>query len=115
MFQNIIDIEKEENEIDEAIFDENINNKNLKNTMQGLFTKQNILTYIIAFMLSMVSSINGMAPFGLAIFAATLSNAMPIGIVYIVTLIGTAIGFGMQGVLTYIFTSLVFVRNGTSF
>lgn len=115
MFQNIIDIEKEENEINEAIFDENINNKNLKNTLQKLFTKQNILIYIVAFMLSMVSSINGMAPFGLAIFAAALSNIIPIGIVYIVTLVGTAIGFGTQGVLTYIFTSLIFVRNGTNF
>lgn len=50
-----------------------------------------------------------MAPFGLAIFAAALSNGIPAGIVYIATVIGTAIGFGGSGVLTYILTSLVFV------
>ncbi len=50
-----------------------------------------------------------MAPFGLAIFAAALSNAVPAGVIYILTFIGTSIGFGMQGALTYILTSLVFI------
>ena len=50
-----------------------------------------------------------MAPFGLAIFAAALANAVPAGVIYILTFIGTCIGFGMQGALTYILTSLVFV------
>ena len=105
MFQNIVDVEKE----DTIVEDKSINkNEHIKNTMKELFTKQNIITYIVAFMISMVSGINGMAPFGLAIFAAAISNAIPAGIIYIVTLIGTAIGFGGQGVLTYILTSLVF-------
>ena len=50
-----------------------------------------------------------MAPFGLAIFAAALSNAVPAGIVFILTLIGTGISFGASGVLTYILTTLLFV------
>ena len=50
-----------------------------------------------------------MAPFGLAIFAAALSNGIPTGIIYILTLIGTLIGFGGQGVLTYLLTSFVFI------
>lgn len=50
-----------------------------------------------------------MAPFGLAIFAAALSNGIPAGIIYILTLIGTLIGFGGQGVLTYLLTSFVFI------
>ena len=85
MFQNIVDEEKEENISQEDI---RIDKKeNIKNLLKKLFTKQNILVYILSFMLSMVSGINGMAPFGLAIFAAALSNAVPAGIIYFLTLI----------------------------
>ena len=107
MFQNIVDEEKEENVSREDI---KIDKKeSVKNILKKLFTKQNILVYILAFMLSMVSGINGMAPFGLAIFAAAISNAIPTGIVYILTIIGTYIGFKSSGALTYILTSLVFI------
>ena len=50
-----------------------------------------------------------MAPFGLAIFAAALSNGVPTGIIYILTIIGTIIGFGGQGVLSFLLTSFVFI------
>lgn len=110
MFQNIVDVEKEDVTEDVA-FEENDKRKNIRDIIKKIFTKQNILTYILATALSMVSTINGMAPFGLAIFAACISNAYPAGIVYICTLIGTAVGFGAQGVLTYILTSLVFIRR----
>ncbi|MCI9366453.1 MAG: hypothetical protein HFJ54_08155, partial [Clostridia bacterium] len=83
--------------------------KRVKQVIKKLFTKQNILMYILAFMLSTVSGINEMAPFGIAIFAAMLSNALPIGITYLIVLIGTSIGFGANGSLTYILTSLVFI------
>ena len=66
-------------------------------------------------MISMVSfggsSSLGLAPFALAITAATLSNGIPIGIVYIVTCIGTFIGFGGNGLLNYIITSIVFLAS----
>ena len=103
MFQNIVDVEKQETAVED-----NSKHENKKVVLKKLFTIQNIITYIVSFMLSMVGGINGMAPFGLAIFAAAISNANPAGILYILTLIGTAIGFGSQGVLTYIFTSLIF-------
>ena len=76
MFQNI-DLEEEQKEVVEE--ETTINKKEkTKQILKKLFTKQNILMYVISFMLSMVSSINGMAPFGLAIFAAALSNALPV-------------------------------------
>ena len=83
----------------------------LKGIVQKTFTKQNIVLYIIALM---ASSINfggeslGLAPFGLAILAAALSNGIPIIGIYISTLIGTTIGFGPSGLLTYLLTSFVF-------
>ena len=106
MFQNIVDVEKEETSEEKVTVDPKEYSKKI---LKKLFTKQNILMYIISFMLSMVNGINGIAPFGMAIFAAALSNAVPAGIVYILTLIGTGIGFGGSGVLGYILTSLVFV------
>ena len=108
MFQNIVDVEKEENQTDTNGFDEKNKKEVIINLLKKLFTKQNILTYIVAFMLSMVSSINGIATFGLAILAAGISNAVPAGVIFILTLIGTGIGFGSSGVLTYIFTTLLF-------
>ena len=102
MFQNIV--EEKEDYIQEEI---NIDKKEkIKNILKKLFTIQNILVYILSFMLSIVSGINGMAPFGLAIFAAALSNAIPAGIIYFLTLIGTFIGFGRTR-STYIFTNLI--------
>lgn len=106
MFQNIDIEEKEQNE-DFREYTEV--DKRVKQVIKKLFTKQNILMYILAFMLSTVSGINEMAPFGIAIFAAMLSNALPIGITYLIVLIGTSIGFGANGSLTYILTSLVFI------
>ncbi len=85
MFQNIVDVEKEETSTQEDLKIDK--NTKIKNILGKLFTKQNILVYILSFMLSMVSGINGMAPFGLAIFAAALSNAVPTGVIYILTLI----------------------------
>ncbi|MDE5831250.1 MAG: hypothetical protein K2H53_06695 [Clostridia bacterium] len=83
MFQNI-DVEEK---VDETVANETSQEKiNKKEVLKKLFTKQNILVYIISFMLSTVSTVNGMAPFGLAIFAAVLSNGLPAGVVFAVTL-----------------------------
>jgi len=74
MFQNINNIE-EENE-----FDVNKRRINFKN----LFTINDIVLYVVAFMMSMVSFNGEFAPFGLAVFAAACSNRIPSGIIYIV-------------------------------
>ena len=87
----------------------------IKELVKKFFVKQNIILYIISFMISMVSfggnSSLGLAPFALAIVAATLSNTIPIGFVYILTCIGTFIGFGSSGLLNYIITSIVFFAS----
>lgn len=73
------------------------------------FTIQKIVLYILSFMLSTISGISGIAPFGISIFAAVLSNKIPALIVYILTLIGTFVGLGGEQALTYLLTSLVFI------
>lgn len=109
MFQNIVEERKEDIVIEDEIKTNKID-IDLKEVLKKSFTKQNIMVYIMSFMLSTVSiKLNGIAPFGLAIFAATVSNGLPAGITFIISLIGTAIGIGGSGALTYILTSLVFV------
>ena len=104
MFQNIAEEEKIEKVIQEDVKQEKLK---LKDVLKKLFTKQNILVYIISFMLSTVSTVNGMAPFGLAIFAAVLSNGLPAGVVFIISFLGILIGNGAGEGLTFLFTALV--------
>ncbi len=87
MFQNITDEDRQEN-VSEEVLKEKLD---IKGILKKLFTKQKIFVYIISFMLSMVSTVNVMAPFGLAIFAAALANGLPAGVVFAVCLIGTVL------------------------
>ncbi len=73
------------------------------------FTRQNIILYLIVFMMSMVSCGDGIAPFSMAIFAAACANSIPVMFIYIITMVGTAIKFGSMGVLNYLIMSLIFV------
>lgn len=109
MFQNITrDSQDEQNEYNEE-------NKKVsaKDVLKRLFAKQNIMLYIITFMISMVgfddnTLIFSLVPFGLAIIAGALGNNRPIGIMYVLSLIGTFIRFGFNNLLVYFITSLVF-------
>lgn len=110
MFQNVVaDFTKRES-LNEDVKLYRV--EELKNLLKKFFEKQNILLYIISFMVSMVSfggsSSLGLAPFALAIMAATIGNTIPVGVVYILTCAGSLIGFGAKGLLNYIITSIVF-------
>lgn len=87
----------------------------IKELMKKFFVKQNIVLYIVSLMISMVSfggsSSLGLAPFALAIVAATLSNGIPIGMVYVLSCIGTYVGFGPSGLINYLITSVVFFAS----
>ena len=113
MFQNIEkDLDKNESQNkDVKVF----NFTDIKELIKKFFAKQNIILYIISLMVSMVSfggnSSLGLAPFALAIVAATISNGIPIGVAYILTCIGTFVGFGAGGLVSYIITSVVFFAS----
>ena len=109
MFQNItrdsLDNQNEYNEESKKV--------SAKDVLKRLFAKQNIMLYIITFMISMVgfddnTLIFSLVPFGLAIIAGALGNNRPIGIMYVLSLIGTFIRFGFNNLLVYFITSLVF-------
>lgn len=109
MFQNIL-----KEDIDNQNQDTQIRSKQrVQDVLKGLFAKQNIILYIISFMMSMVglSSENvifSIVPFGLSFIAAAISNRQAIGIIYVLSLIGTFLKFGVNNFLTYFVTSLVF-------
>lgn len=88
---------------------EMMNKNKIKQIVLNLFDKKNILIYILAFMLSTVSSAGDNMFFGLSMFAAICSYGIPVGMVYIITIIGTLIGFGRGSLLLYMITSLVFI------
>ena len=108
MFQNITRDSNDNTEF----YDEEVKKVNTKDVLKRLFAKQNIVLYIVTFMISMVgfdnnSLIFSLVPFGLAIIAAALSNDRPIGIMYMLSLIGTFISFGFTNLLVYFITSLL--------
>lgn len=109
MFQNI------SRDFTEDIKEDVKQNKkeSIKQIVKRLFAKQNIILYIVTFMVSMVglSSNNlifSIVPFGLALLAAAFSNGKPIGIMYVISLLGTFIKFGVNSFITYVVTSLAF-------
>lgn len=108
MFQNITRDSSESQEF----YDEEVKKVNTKDVLKKLFAKQNIILYIVTFLISMVGFNNSnlifsLVPFGLAIIAAALSNNRPIGIMYVLSLIGTFISFGFTNFLVYFITSIL--------
>ena len=86
---------------------------NYKEMFAKLFTWQNIVIYILTFMISEMRFGNTdtilIAPFGIALVAAAISSGMPVSIVYIASLIGTGVKFGAGVTFMYIITSAVFL------
>lgn len=92
-------------------FDENvqeIETKNYQGALKKIFTIQNFFVYILTLFISMVGFGESIiAPFGLALVAASISRGLPLIMVYIVSLIGTSIKFGINGLLMYVVSSLL--------
>ncbi len=107
MFQNISKDFEDNQNLDEDV---ELNRKTrIKEIIENSFTKKQIILYIISFMLSFVciGGDSNLAPFGIAVIAAVLSNCKPIGVLSIITVVGTWIAFGGQSVLYFVLTLLV--------
>lgn len=110
MFQNIQKENQEEN-IESQEF--NSNKRNIKEILLQIFSLQNIILYLLAFMVSMVGFKSegimlSMSPFAISFIGAMVGNRKSIGITYLVTLLGTFISFGPNNLLSYFLTSLLF-------
>jgi len=112
MFQNIAkDFEENQNTYEDVELNKKMN---IKQVLKKCLSKQLGIVYLVSFLLSFVSfGMNKeLAPFGMAILMATLSNCIPIGIVSILVVTGTSIAFGGQATVRVLLTLLlVFVSN----
>lgn len=107
MFQNIAKDFEENQNVDEDV---KLNRSaQIREVCKKCFSKKMMILYMVSFLLSFVSfNIDKeLAPFGMAILIAMLSNCIPIGIASIVVLIGTGIQFGGSNVLTMLLTLLL--------
>ena len=105
MFQNIAE---------EVMQDkEDVNQKSFKisGKVQKIFKIQNIIVYILSFLISTVRIDDGINPFGMAIFAAACGSTVPAGAVLAASMTSTLISFGVNELLTYSLTVLVFVLS----
>lgn len=107
MFQNIAKgFEENQNSYEEVELNKKIK---ISQVLKKCLSKQLVILYIISFLLSFVSfgTSKELAPFGIAILVATLSNCIPIGIVSIIVVIGTSIAFGGQATMSLLLTLLL--------
>lgn len=102
MFQNI-----NENTIE---FDSsNDTNKNKVNIFSNVFAKNNIILYIVSFMLSLVSLNGEFSIFSISVLGACLASSVPALGIVVVSLIGNLIKYGTGGALGYFLTTLVMI------
>lgn len=103
MFQNI-----NENTIE-------FENKNTRgdkqkvNIFSNVFTKSNIVLYLVSFMLSLVGLGGEFSIFSISLLGACLASSIPALGIIVLSLIGNAIRFGVGGALGYFLTTLVMV------
>ena len=102
MFQNI-----NENTIDLDSKNENKKSTNKLNIFSNVFTKDNIVLYIVSFMLSFVGLNDEFSIFSISMLGACFASSIPALGIVLASLIGNFIKFGVGGVLGYFLTALV--------
>ena len=75
--------------------------------LKNLFNVNNIIIYIISFMISIVGMGQEVSPFSIAIVGASLSGGVPAIGVVIAGLLGNLVGIGIEGVLNYTITIIM--------
>ena len=93
-------------------FNENIQYKEEKrklNIFSNIITKNNVILYILVFMVSTIGIGQDVSPFSLAIAAACISAGIPIFGVALFGVAGNIIAFGTAGALNYMVTLLVMI------
>ena len=86
----------------------NLDFKKIKLICKDIFKYQNVIIYILAFLVSAVSLKGQAIPFGLAILAACLGTAVPVFAVFIVSTVSTLIFQGFSGFEFYFLSSIFY-------
>ena len=94
----------------QTVTDELGKNKSLRNKLilKEVFKFQNVIIYILSFLISTISIRNGVAPFSIAILAACVGNSIPIIGVFISIIIGICLTGNMNILLEFILISALY-------
>ena len=79
------------------------------NIFSNVFTKKNILIYIVSLLVSLVSIGWDFSVFSISLLGACLGSSVPVLGIVLISLIGNGIKFGVGGALEYFLTTLVLV------
>ena len=101
MFQNVADMGNHSEELEK-------DSSNVMYRLKEIFKYQNIIIYVLTFLMSTLSVKGEFAPFGLAMMAACVGEAVPIIGVFVVAIIGTFLGNGLAALGDFIFISIVY-------
>lgn len=100
MFQNIQEVQGKIDYSEE---------KKKLNIFSNIIAKNNIILYIIVFMVSTIGIGQDMSPFSIAITAACMAAGVPIFGIAVCGIVGNSIAFGTSGALNYMITLLVMI------
>lgn len=104
MFQNIsegtINIENSENE-----------RKKIITLFSNVFSKKNIVIYVVTFLLSLVGLDGDFSIFSISILGACFASSVPALGIIIISFIGNLIKYGVSGALGFFLTTLVLVAT----
>ena len=102
MFQNMdgnaINVNEEKKEVRSGV-----------NIFSNVFTKKNILIYIVSLLVSLVSIGWDFSVFSISLLGACLGSSVPVLGIVLISLVGNGIKFGVGGALEYFLTTLVLV------
>lgn len=99
MFQNITESVEEQ---------ESIKVSKTDLILKELLKVQNIIVFVLTLLVSTLSIEEEIAPFGLAMVAATLSSGIPVFGVLIAATIGTLAGNGVSAFLNFVLSSIIY-------
>lgn len=100
MFQNIVE--------------DTMENENLKRKakilliIKELFKPQNVIAYILTFLVSMLQIRDVYIPLGLAMVAAAVGSTIPLVIIYISSVVGTGIALGFESLANFFWISITY-------
>ena len=79
------------------------------NIFSNVFTKKNILIYIVSLLVSLVSIGWDFSVFSISLLGACLSSSVPVLGIVLISLVGNGVKFGVGGALEYFLTTLVLI------
>lgn len=96
------------------IAEDTMQNENFKRNMKillilkELFKPQNVIAYVLTFLISMIDIKGAYIPLGLAMVAAALGSTVPAAVVYICGLVGTGVALGSDRLSSFFWISIVY-------